>query len=134
MRLFIVGDYAWQNPFAKALIQQVAEAGFDDRSVFSGFVEAIGAFLSVSDVHVCPSVFEEPLGNTVLEAKAAGLPSIVFPSGGLPELVRHGYNGWICSSKTEEALVAAMGAYVQFRERAKVEGEAARASLAEFGA
>ena len=46
-------------------------------------------------VHVCPSRWEEPYGLVAVEAKTVGIPSIIFPSGGLKELIEHGTNGYL---------------------------------------
>lgn len=43
-------------------------------------------YLWISDIAVVPSLWEEPFGNTVVEAMAAGLPLITTRSGGIPEI------------------------------------------------
>lgn len=112
VRFLLAGDYTWQNPFAERLIRQVDEAGFSDRVRFLGYVEDVPGLLGQSGLHVCPSVWEEPLSNVVPEAKLAGVPSVVFPSGGLPELIEHGVDGWVCRDKTTEALREGIEAYL----------------------
>lgn len=134
VRFVFAGDYLWQNTFATDLIRRAEESGLSDRILFPGFVEDIPGLLAGSDVHVCPSVWEEPLGNVVVEAKLAGIPSIVFPSGGLPELVSHGVDGFICASKTHEALRDGLLHYLDagsdYRKRS---GREARNSLERLG-
>ncbi len=49
--------------------------------------------------------FEEPFGFSVVEAMACGTPVIATPRGSLPELVRHGENGFLVVSE-EEAVAA----------------------------
>ena len=59
------------------------------------------------EVLVAPSLIEEALGLVVMEAKMAGLPSIVFPSGGLPDGAKFsGPDGF------REALVARQNIFV----------------------
>ena len=90
--------------------------------------------LAVSDVHVCPSVWEEPLGNVVVEAKTAAVSSIVFPAGGLPELVCHLEDGYICAAKTQEELARGLRHFLDHgRDYAKELGANARASLERLG-
>jgi glycosyltransferase involved in cell wall biosynthesis len=108
VRFLIAGDYAWQNQFAKDLIAAVNTAGLSDRIRFLGFVEDVEQLLALSDVHVCPSVWDEPLSNTVVEAKRGGIPSIVYNSGGLPELIRHGVDGMVVNEKSIEGLYLAL--------------------------
>jgi glycosyltransferase involved in cell wall biosynthesis len=133
VRFLIAGDYRWQNPFAEGLIAQVRAAGLDDAISFLGNVEDVPALLALADVHVCPTLSEEPLGLVVLEAKQAGRPSVVFPSGGLIELVAHGVDGVICAEKSAAALAEAIEAYVEDPERRRAHGRAAGESLARLG-
>ena len=46
-----------------------------------------------ADVCVVPSVWDEPLGLVVLEAMAANTPVVVTRKGGIPLMVKEGYNG-----------------------------------------
>lgn len=46
-----------------------------------------------ADVCVVPSVWDEPLGLVVLEAMAASTPVVVTRKGGIPLMVKDGYNG-----------------------------------------
>jgi len=56
-------------------------------------------------VHVAPSRYEEPFGLVVIEAKSSSVPSIVYPSGEMKNLIQHGTDGWICENKTLDSLV-----------------------------
>jgi len=49
---------------------------------------------AASDVYVMPSL-QDNLPNVVLEAMACGTPVVCFDTGGLPEMVVHGENGWL---------------------------------------
>lgn len=48
--------------------------------------------------------------NVVLEALAAGTPTIALPIGGLPELVRPGISGWLADAPNAAALGQAVDA------------------------
>ena len=77
-------------------------------------------------LHVAPSVWEEPFRNIVLEAKREDVPSVVFRSGGLPELVRRGVDGAICEEKTPEALAAGIATLLGDQDYRRKAGCAAR--------
>lgn len=66
---------------------------------------------SASDVFVIPSLMDN-LPNTVLESLLCGTPVIGFPIGGIPDMVRHTYNGWIADGISVEALVNAISSFL----------------------
>lgn len=65
------------------------------------------AYYFASDCFVLPS-YREGFPNTVLEAGAMGLPSIVTDINGSREIIKNGKNGLIIPSKNVEALYNAM--------------------------
>ena len=73
---------------------------------FLGWCEDIAPVLQQASVHCCPSQPEqrEGFGITVVEAKRAGIPSVVCPSGALPELIDHGRDGWIANGFDAPAI------------------------------
>ena len=67
--------------------------------------------------------FDEPFGFSVVEAMACGTPVIAPRRGSMPEIVRHGENGFLVD--TQEAAVAAVhasSALDRAAVRASVEG------------
>ncbi len=135
VRFLLAGDYSWRNPFADTLIASVHETGLADRIRFLGHIEDVGGLLALADVHTAPSVWAEPLSNVVPEAKRAGVPSVVFPSGGLPELaVEDGRDAVVCRSKSADALADGLRHYLDMTDGQLAEaGGAARASLKTLG-
>ena len=61
----------------------------NDRIIFTGFIpySDMSYYLSMADVAVIPSVWDDPFPTTVLEAQAMGLPIITTRRGGIPEEV-----------------------------------------------
>ena len=62
-----------------------------------------------ADVFVAPSVTaedgdKEGLGLVLLEAMASGLPVVGSESGGIPEIVRDGYNGFLVPERDVRQL------------------------------
>ncbi len=51
--------------------------------------------------HLFPLQWEEPFGLTVIEALAAGTPTVAFKRGSLPEIIEHGKNGFIVETESE---------------------------------
>jgi glycosyltransferase involved in cell wall biosynthesis len=124
--LIIIGSSRYDINFRQQLENWVASQNLQNKVRFLGQVDDPTEFYAKSLIHIAPSIKEEPLGMVVLEAKKVGTPSIVFPSGGLPEMVRHGIDGYICRDKTPEALVEAIELMLSDRDRLLRMGEAAR--------
>ncbi len=59
---------------------------------------------AAAEVVVYPSIFAEPFGITMLEAMAAAKPIVVTRSGGMPEVIRHGVNGFVINQSDPRAL------------------------------
>jgi spore coat protein SA len=65
-------------------------------------------FYRAGDIFVCPSTWQEPFGRTNVEAMDAGLPIVASAVGGIPETVRHDYNGLLVPPEDVEALTQAL--------------------------
>lgn len=75
-----------------------------------GYIESDTEMASVycaTDFFVLPSL-EDNLPNTILEAMSCGTPTVAFDAGGIPDLVEHGYNGFLVERGSAEALAAAI--------------------------
>jgi glycosyltransferase involved in cell wall biosynthesis len=99
---------------------------------FTGHVEGERKrlLLRAADAFVLPSVEEagrrEGLPTALLEAMAAGLPVVATRTGGVPELVREGEDGFLVPMRRPDALAAALTTLAADRARAEALGAAAR--------
>lgn len=131
----IAGPDGWRDAFADAARTRVESAGLQDRIVFCDPVEDVAPLLAQGHVHVCPSISPgDSFPNVILDAKQAGLPSIVFPTAGLPEAVMDGVDGMIAAAPTAEALSAGILDMLHDEPRRTRMAAAARASLSAFDA
>jgi glycosyltransferase involved in cell wall biosynthesis len=135
LSLDVVGDIeGWEAPeYAgyRSLIRERAVASDLAGIVrFLGVREDVPDLMSRAALHCMPSRMEQKEGFTVttLEAKRAGLPSIVTPSGALPEMVRHRVDGWLCRDTSADALAEGLAFFLADPARARDAGEQARAS------
>lgn len=129
--LWVIGEPSWGDELLVKLQQRVVTSGLNERIIFFGYVTDIFPLLRRSDIHVCPTLMAEPLSNVVSEAKLCGKPSVVFPSGGLPELIEHGVDGYICRTHTVEALLEGIEFFLVDETRRLAAGLAAQRSLEE---
>ena len=91
IKLLLVGDGPDRVP-AEHLAR---ELGIHEDVRFMGKQEAVQDILSIADVFLMPSG-SETFGLAALEAMACGVPVVASNIGGLPELIDHGKNGFLC--------------------------------------
>lgn len=118
VRLVLVGRFEdMLDPVSDETRKRIREC---DDIVYAGpqYGRDLLAYYAASDCFVFPS-YREGFPNTVLEAGAMRLPSIVTNINGSREIVENGKNGIIIPSKDIDALVEAMIRVVvdkEFRE------------------
>lgn len=91
------------------------------------FGKAKSKILAACDVMVVPSIWPEVFGNVVVEAFAYGLPVVAAKSGGLPELIEQGVNGFQVAPNDLAALERALN---KFSENPELSGEMSNACFA----
>lgn len=106
-KLWLVGHYEDDlDPISEEARKAIAE---------NDGIEAVGPkrgkdllkYYAAADCFVFPS-YREGFPNTVLEAGAMGLPSIVTDINGSREIIKEGENGLIVPPRDEDALYEAM--------------------------
>jgi glycosyltransferase involved in cell wall biosynthesis len=134
--LDVVGDMdGWEAPefagYRASLRARVAQPDLAGGAVLLGQREDIPGLMGRASVHCCPSLpdLREAFGIVVLEAKLASIPSVVTPSGNLPDLVRHRVDGWACTRADAESIAEALEFFLRLSPAESAEaGRAARAS------
>jgi len=121
---------AWQCVLRDRVL---ADSALSQRVHFVGEKEDVYTYLASSAFLVVPSLIQEALSNVVGEAKASARPSVIFPRGGLPELVNHGEDGFICNDVNVEALADGLRYYLSDHHRTQEHGRAALESLKRLG-
>jgi glycosyltransferase involved in cell wall biosynthesis len=74
-------------------IEYVGEADLETKNELLGGAVAL----------LFPIMWDEPFGLIMIEAMACGTPVLAFNAGSVPEIVRDGVSGWICSDLKEMA-------------------------------
>ncbi len=82
----------------------VRNNGLQDYVVFVGVSNDVERHLRNSDAYILPSE-DEGLPMAILEAMRASLPIISTPVGGIPEMVKDGYNGVLIQPSSESVRV-----------------------------
>jgi glycosyltransferase involved in cell wall biosynthesis len=87
---------------------------------FTGWVSNVYSALADLDLLLAPSAAHEATTRVILEAFAAGVPAIAFRSGGIPEVVEDGVNGYLVDSVEAMARRAALTLRMRPAERERV--------------
>lgn len=89
-KLMMVGEGPEREP-AERLCE---ELGISEKVVFFGNSNQIDRILCFSDLFLLPSKTES-FGLSALEAMASGVPVISSNTGGIPEVNKHGFSGYL---------------------------------------
>ena len=120
-RLVMVGE----GPLREAALARLKAEGADQDAWLPGSREDVAEQLRGFDVFALPSR-AEGISNTILEAMATGLPTVVTNVGGNPELVRHDETGRLVPPANPAALAEGLARYVENPALAREHGARGR--------
>jgi N-acetyl-alpha-D-glucosaminyl L-malate synthase BshA len=95
---------------------EARQLGVEDRVFFLGKIETVAPLLSAADLFLLPSQ-SETFGLSALEALASGVPVVGSNAGGLPEVVRDGETGALCTVGDIDEMAAAATSILRDRDR-----------------
>lgn len=120
--VLIVGDGPERKNIEKEIkdkkLSNIVMVGYvpsDDQGLFHAFYER-------ADVYVCPSVWNEPLGLTILEAMAAYTPVVATKKGGVVSIINDKVNGFFISPRNSTDIAEKVNMLLnddKLRERLK---------------
>ncbi|MFH2130223.1 MAG: glycosyltransferase family 4 protein [bacterium] len=115
--LFLVKDLDEFPKELQDLEDFIAENGLQTQVTVLGFQPELGRLLSVTDVGVIPSLDSEVNCRVAVEFFSLGIPVLAFPTGTLPDIIRHGENGYLTADRDEHALVQGIRYMAEDKER-----------------
>jgi glycosyltransferase involved in cell wall biosynthesis len=121
LKLWIIGD----GREADMLKNMAAELGITSAVRFFGEQSAVGDWLNSADLFVSSSI-SEGLPISILEAMAAGLPTIVTNVGGMPEVLELSGAGKVVPVENVPLLAQAIVEFASQREELSKLGQRAR--------
>ena len=98
-KLVLVGDGP-ERPAAEELCRSL---GIFENTRFVGKQQDMEDIYAIADLFLLPSEYES-FGLSALEAMAAGTPVIATNTGGIPEVVTHGTNGFLSEIGDVESM------------------------------
>lgn len=101
LKLLVLGT----GPLELALKKQVKDLKLEEAVLFLGDIlnDKVPYFLAIADIFIRPSL-AEGLGNSFLEAMAAGVPIVGTPVGGIVDFLRDNATGFFCRVKDPSSI------------------------------
>lgn len=118
-RFVIAGSAIFRDAdFVAELHRQCDSLGIRDRVVFVPWTDDVRCVYAALDLH-CNCSTREPFGRTVIEAAAAGVPTVCFSDSGVSETIADGVTGRVVPAGDEAAFTqAAIEVLAEGRSRA----------------
>jgi len=79
-------------------------------------LDEMAQLYSIADICLYPSTVGEPFGLTMLESLAAAKPMIVTNSGGMPEIIQDGINGYVVPIRDYETIAARIMMLLEYKD------------------
>jgi len=104
-RFYIIGtETPDQSEYKNYLIKLIKELAIEDKVIFEGYMPNTLPYLVGASMLVMASSFEG-FPNVGIESNAVGTPIVAFDApGGLKDIVKNGYNGWLVKQGDIEEL------------------------------
>jgi glycosyltransferase involved in cell wall biosynthesis len=114
-----------RGPMERQLRRACQAAGLGGHVQLAGFRTDLPRLLPCLHAVVHPALMEG-LGVSLLQAASAGVPLVGSRAGGIPEIVRHGINGYLVTPGDAGELAAAIERLLADPQRARAMGAAGR--------
>ena len=125
---FLIAGDGPRYPFLKDVVGRLQ---IQSRVHFVGATEDTRVPIAVMDLFVFSSRWPEAFGLTLVEAMAAGKPVVATQVGAVPEIVRHGVDGWLVPPNDPRAMADGIVQLLRDRAMATRMGQAARVRVQE---
>jgi glycosyltransferase involved in cell wall biosynthesis len=100
MHFVMVGN----GPEYQRIKNNIAAFHLEDKIYATGFVPEMRPYVKMSGVVVIPSKIEG-IPIVLMESLALGVPVVASSVGGIPSIVRDGFNGFVCEPSNIEGFV-----------------------------
>jgi glycosyltransferase involved in cell wall biosynthesis len=109
LMVMIIGDESDSDREYRDAVRAAAESDeLRGRVVFTGYQRDVGSLYALCDIVVHCSNHPEPFGRVVIEAMAAGTPTIAMAEGGPLDIVTDGVDGLLVPPRDSGALATAI--------------------------
>lgn len=103
----IIGDaFDGQEWRVEALKNSIKEQGLEKNIIYCGFRNDIDEIYQIISLLVLSSVKNDSFPTVVLEAMSRGIPTVAYKCGGVEEMLKNEFNGYLVEQSKVEELSA----------------------------
>ncbi|MBD9427213.1 glycosyltransferase [Pseudomonas sp. PDM15] len=107
----LIGYTEFYQDYVAECRQIVEDNDLSEKFVFHGFIHDPKSFYDTADLLLI-SAIDESMPQTMLQAMAAGVPVVSTNVGGVGEIIKHRYSGFLCEDDSPVAMASAIEAYI----------------------
>jgi glycosyltransferase involved in cell wall biosynthesis len=93
--------------------------------------EKLALHYAAADAFLIPSL-EDNLPYTVMESLSCGTPVIAFTTGGIPDMVKHEYNGYLATYRSSQSFADGMEWIIKHPEKNRLNQQARQTIMDSF--
>lgn len=124
IKFVIAGDGNFKDDMKKELLM----AGAKKNTYFLGYQKDVDSILKESDIFIICTK-HETLCNSLLEAGADSLPLIASNVGGIPEIIKHGENGFLVEPHDVNGFCKAILLLAEDKDKREAMGVSAKNTI-----
>jgi glycosyltransferase involved in cell wall biosynthesis len=124
--------YVGKGDLEKELREEAYRTGVSDKVRFLGWRDDIPEIMQFLDIFVLPSL-NEGMGRVLVEAMASAKPIVASKVGGIPDLVKHGHNGFLVAPGDVNGLSLAIKRLIEDKQLRLKMGANGRAMARNYG-
>ena len=97
IKVFLIGEIYHNNdiPYKLKIINYIKDNNLEDRVFLLGYQKDVRKYLSSSDLFVHCPVIDDAFPRVILEAFCFGKIVLATNTGGIPEIIEDGFNGYL---------------------------------------
>lgn len=103
VRVLLLGDlyHKSEMPYKEEIMKFIDENDLNGKVSMTGYQSDIRSFLNAADILVHCPIKDDAFPRVILEAFCCGKIVVATKIGGIPEMVKDGYNGFLCEANEE---------------------------------
>lgn len=118
--LDLIGYSVFHDQYLQECKALIEACGLQDKCTIHGFIDDPKSFYNDADLLLI-SATDESMPQTMLQAMAMGVPVVSTNVGGVSEIIKHRYSGFLTKDDSPEAMASAITQYLLLSQPQRLE-------------